>query len=132
MNFQKRAALVHALGGEEELHAVRQTVFERGAQAFHAGLGALRAAGDVVAEEIRVAQPDHLVAAEHRDGLQRLDGGRADLEGGVRVVRDAVDGFVGETIVDAAGELVVELEGFFADHALIAADHREEVSGVRG
>ena len=130
MNFQNAAALVHALGGEEEFHAIGQAVLEGGAQAFHAGLGALGAAGDVVAEEIRIAQPDHLVAAEHRDGLQRLDDGRADFERGVRVIRDAVDGFVGETVIHAAGELVVEFEGLFADHAVITADHREEVSGV--
>ena len=68
MNFQNAAALVHALGGEQEFHAVRDAVFEGGAQAFDAGFGALGAAGDVVGEEIRVAQPDDLVAAEHRDG----------------------------------------------------------------
>jgi len=130
--FPERPALVHALGGEEEFHAVRDPAFEGGAEAFDASFGALGAAGDVVGQEIRVAQPDDLVAAEHRDGEKRLDGGGANFVGRLGVVGDAVDGFVGEAVVEATGEFVVKKECLFADQTFVTADNREEVSGFLG
>ena len=130
--FPEGAAFVHALGGEEEGHALGDAAFEGAAEIFHPGFGALGASGDVVGEEIGVAEPDDLVAAEHGDGEERLDGGGANFESGVGIIRDAVDGFVGEAVIAAAGELVVEGECALADEAFIAADDGEKVSGFAG
>ena len=49
-----------------------------------------------------------------------------------RGVRDAIDGFVGEAVIQAAGQLIVEVQRLFADEPFVASYNGEEVAGFRG
>ena len=78
------------------------------------------------AQELDIAQPHHLVAAEHRDRQQGLHGRRADLERRIGIVGNAIDRLVREAVVDATGEFIVQVQGLLAHRALVAADDRKK------
>ena len=128
--FPERPALVHLVSGEDETNAIRQSFFQNTPQSLHARLGALRAAGHIIAEEIHIAQPHHLVTAEHRHGHQGLDRAGADLERALRVVGVAVDGLMREAIVVPASELIIKRQRLLPHQTVIRPhDHIETCVG---
>ena len=130
--FPERPPLVHLVGGEDKFDPIRQTLFEGRPQRLHSGLSALSAPGDIVAEEIHVPQPHHLVAAEHRHGHQRLDRRGAKLEGALGVVCIPVDRLVSEPVVVPARQLIVQSQRLLAHQPIVAAHDHVKIGIRRG
>ena len=126
--FPGGAAFVDAAGAEDELHVGAEAGFQDGedvVEAFDAGVGA---AGDGVAQEGGVFEPDDFAAAEEGEGLEGLVDVGADATGVVGVVGGAFDDVVGEVAGVRRGEFADEEEGGLFDAGFVGADEGEDVA----
>ena len=130
-SLEERAPLVRFAGGDQQPDAVPAERLEfagKFTERFGDGGGL---AGAVVAEEVAVAEPDELGAAEEGQRLERLAQPGEPLEGLIHVAGAGLDELVVHG-VGASAPLVPKLAGTLLDGEFVVAADEHERRGAGG
>ena len=92
--FVKRAPFIHRCGTQQERHVRSEVTTDHFAKLIKSGLNAGCAANYVVAEKIRILQPDQFCAAQERQRLQCFDCRSYPCRRLFRVIDRAIDYFL--------------------------------------